>query len=291
MRRKTDNNDLNEVENRVRILRSPTSKLNEVLAALDKTTLRPELWFRALNTIWHRNTNVWLKIVEDIDDDKILSLLPRILSKFPNHKALYEAIYLRLKQKDSFTSNFIKYFVLIYIEKNILKINNNLMQQLSNAIKAIDIPKRISNPIRVVFDSDLDFDDKYLSGVTNKKRKKDDLLDQMDVKDFLELLVQSFNCYVSRNESMVELKSISEAKGSDSLEFPFFSSNEQWNKRVIYVTKSQQDIKLWPVKADEKMIVFHPKKITLKNLAFYRENGINFMNINFIFFFNLLFLF
>ncbi len=267
-------NELIEVENRVAIFRSLTSKPHEVVSALDKTSIEPHYWLRALNTIHRRNSIIWRKIIENINEDKVLALIPHIISKFPNNKGLYEEIHLRLKQKESkFTSNFIKYLVLYYCKTNCLKINANVMQSLIIDIKAVDIPKRISSPILLIFDSDLDYEEKYLSGLTNKKRIKGDILDEMKHKDFFEILIQSFNCFVSQKDSFVEMNSISMAKESDEIEFPFSSLPEEWNKRVIFVTNTQQEIKLWSGNANEKLIVFHLKKIELKNLPFYRPNG------------------
>ncbi len=285
LKRVKDEKEINqfiEVEKRVAIFRSLTSKPHEVVSALDNTSIEPHYWLKALNTIHRRNSIIWHKIIENINEDKVLALIPHIISKFPNNKALYEEINSRLKQKQSkFTSNFIKFLVLYYCETNCLKINANVMQSLITAIKTVDIPKRISSPILLIFDSNLDYEEKYLSGLTNKKRTKVDILDQMKHKDFFEILIQSFNCFVSRKDSFVEINSISMAKESDEIEFPFSSLSEKWNKRVIFFTNTQQEIKLWSGNANQKLIVFHLKKIQLKNLPFYRPNGNYFLKFIF----------
>ncbi|XP_054159055.1 uncharacterized protein LOC128957305 [Oppia nitens] len=271
------------VEKRLAVLRSTKSKLHEIVSTLDDTLLEPNCWFRALNTIWRKDSIIWRKLIESLADDRLLQTIPHIIIKFPNSHRLFEDIILRLQRKETkLTSNFLKNIVFYLCQHKYNECQNygltqktRLLHQMTTTLQRLTIPKQIDDEIVVIFDKNIDFNRPFLFGLEKKNRIRPDLLDQMMIKDFIYILLNSFNCFVPINGQLQNILFVNTTASSgqyDTLEYPFIDMNVNWKRRVIFVTNIQQDYNEWTDNLDNKLIIIHINSIEFVKIGSYQPN-------------------
>jgi hypothetical protein len=264
---------LTTAERRIRVLRSPESRLEDVLSALETTLLPPDLWMRALNTKWSRNAFVWRRLLEALPENRFLAAIPQTISRFPNNRLLRRTLGTRLAAIASTDSCFARQLSLYYCEKNHLKIDINFMRRLRRALVSIATPDRRLRPLLVHLDHRLDTQSMYLAALQTKGRRKADLLDAMTIKDFLQVFAQSFHCFARVGGQITRWESADTPTDAD---FAFADTPSEWRDcPVVWFVGDAALEGLESLSSDRKLIVFSLNK-RKESFGFFRTNGLSF---------------
>ncbi|CAG2176799.1 unnamed protein product [Oppiella nova] len=262
---------LTTAERRIRVLRSPESRLEDVLSALETTLLPPDLWMRALNTKWSRNAYVWRRLLEALPEDRFLAAIPQTISRFPNNRLLRRTLATRLAAIASTDSCFARQLSLYYCEKNHLKIDVNFMHRLRRALVSIATPDRRLRPLLVHIDPHLDTQRKYLAALQTKGRRKADLLDAMTIKDFLQVFAQSFHCFARVGGHFTRWESADTPTDAD---FAFADTPSEWRDCAVVwfaADAALENLESLALSSDRKLIVFSLNK-RKESFGFFRTN-------------------
>ena len=273
-KRKQNNEEDNEEtipEKRLRVLRSEKTKFPQIMQTIEEWQLASRDWFSALNSNQRNSSQVWTQLVSSSTGDSLLEFVTKCVQKFPNNKSLFETLTQRLRQSEP-VSPLLQLFVQMFLKKSL----NPFVSNLFTSVSVIKTKETIEEKILVIFDSQMDFNAKYLKDLKQKKRIKDDFLDKILLKDFSNIFLNSFNCFVKIGDNF---EKFNENYEKSEEKIPFSHIPEEWKKRVIYLTQSQVDLNVWP-KGENKLIICHLNRREILDLGFFRENGFYFLLFN-----------